>query len=135
MNDNSKLDQISDGLMSHLHQSVEAGTNDANTPLEAILKTTKGAGRRPAAPKKHVQSVVEIDGYKLTSDDLTICFFKLVRLNNPEVDKILTAANFSMFDLLGKPIYPRVVPAKEKDVSPPADSMKGAEDGFGGSDY
>lgn len=103
-----KLDKISDGLISHLQAEVNKGTSDANTPLEAVMKLQKNRTKRQVAGPS--PSVLEIDGFFLYEDSTTLMLFKLTQLKNPDVDKVLVEANFSMFDINGKQIFPRPTP-------------------------
>lgn len=103
-----KLDKIDEGLLRHLSETVNKGTSDGSTPLEAILKLNgdKRPGRRKTALPK-TPPVVDIDGLRLYQDPTTMMFYKLVKLNDPKVDAILLEANFSMADIQARPIFPR----------------------------
>lgn len=99
-----KLDHISDVLMNHLHTEAEKGTKDGSTPLEAIQKLQPVVGPKQ---KKRKVDVLDLDGFHLYNEPMTLLFFRLVQLKNEAIDTILTEANFTMADIAGKPIFPR----------------------------
>lgn len=104
----TKLDKIPEGMAVNMRTEVEKGTSDANVPLEAIQKLNKkklGPGRNINLPK-----IVEYDGFKVYDDAFTLLFVKLVQMRNQDVDLILLNAQFTMSDIEGKPIFPRLVP-------------------------
>lgn len=103
MAEDPKLDKITDSLVHHLRAEVEKGTSDGNTPLEAILKTSPKKNR----PSKKAPQILDLGGFHIYNDPMTLLFFRLVQLNHPDVDKILTEGNFNMVDVAGSPIFPR----------------------------
>lgn len=126
MEQEPKLDKIDEGLLRHLSETVNKGTSDGSTPLEAILKLNgdKRPGRRKT-PLPKTPPVVEIDGLRLYQDPTTLMFYKLVKLNDPRIDAILNEANFSMADIQARPIFPRspVVPVPSS-ANPTEDTPK-----------
>lgn len=120
MENEPKLDKINDSLMNHMSSVVESGTTDGNTPLETIMKQSKNKGRSTqiVAPKEEV----ELLGYRIYKNDaFSALFIKLVMKNNPEIDALLTEANFQMKDLRGISIFPRPTP---QIVSPTSSESK-----------
>lgn len=100
----NKLKDISEGMAFNMSAEVSKGTSDPNIPLERALKLNKN--KRKPTLKQPMPKVIEIDSHHIYDDPFTVLFFKLIKLNNAEIDKLLTEANFTMIDLDGKNLFP-----------------------------
>lgn len=98
-----KLDKIPDSLALHMSLEMEKGTKEGDSPLDAIMKAK--SPKKTLAGKK--PSILDLDGFHIYNEPMSLMLFRLVQLKNLSVDQILTEAKFNMADISGKHIFPR----------------------------
>ena len=116
-------DKLGIDFLKKIQQSVEPKINPGETALEYLKRSEaekvaalsqRSSTAVEAAPKPPVQEVVFVEGYKLNRDFFTCMALCLMKLDDPEINKIMESFGFEMKDLNGKPIVLKKRKASKK---------------------
>ena len=102
-------------FLKKMQSGVEPPIAPGETALEAIQRMEKerlsrmGVNSTPQQPtpppqQPPVQEVVFVEGYKLPRNFFTAIALCIMKLDDPELNKIMESFGFEMKDLNGKPV-------------------------------
>ncbi len=109
-------EKIDLGFLKKLQRDVEPKLKPGETAIEymkrmeaervasMIQNPPSEAKTSPLPPQPPQQEVIFYEGYKLSRDFFTMLAVSLMKLQNPEVNKIMETFGFEMKDLDGKPL-------------------------------
>lgn len=112
---NNMESKIDLNFLQKVQKSVEPDLLPGETAIEYLKrkeneKVTSLSQRQspvtptPEAPKPPVQEVVFYEGYKMNRDFFSCMALCIMKLDDPELNKIMESFGFEMKDLNGKPI-------------------------------
>jgi hypothetical protein len=98
------LKAMPDGILNHMSAVVEKEANDPHARNKILLDQIKHKRKQM---KDNAPKIINRDGFFLYDDAQTTMWYDLIKLNDPRVNAILTAAQFKLTDLNGKVVYPK----------------------------